>query len=404
MLAFAVITTWVGHASLARAAEAQPSTPVARGNNASDDACDDVAAVQLSRAEGDSGSRRPPLADSLAESLRAPLRRGSAGCNNNGSFPGSPGGTENFRVSFNGTGYDHKLSLPSGYTGNQNEPLPLLMYFHGWGGSSNECGGRCSTQAPSNGFAAIALQGIGPRRWASWKGFGSTESPGPRGATCEASASDNCYKDCGECADNCWWTTCQDSVAQAVAVLDSLEESLCLDLDQIWAAGCSNGAMFLHELAKDPRTAGRLAGIAGMVGSVHRGFNTGPTATMSYLSMLGNRDRTVPPFTGSHQSNGLEDEPDITVDTQNRRGGWYFHTAEAVSSVWADRLSCDPARTPTTEWGLDRFSGSINCIKHSSCRQAHVDVVECVFNGGHICDRDFQWEPMFEFMKAHPKA
>jgi len=51
------------------------------------------------------------------------------------------------------------------------------------------------------------------------------------------------------CADTCWWTTCEDSVAQVVALLDELGALLCLDTRRIHATGISNGGVFLYELA-----------------------------------------------------------------------------------------------------------------------------------------------------------
>jgi len=64
----------------------------------------------------------------------------------------------------------------------------------------------------------------------------------------------------------------------------------------IWATGCSNGGMFMFELANNPRTAHYLAGIAPMVGLPHNGFNFGPASPMSMVGMWGLNDKTVPPI------------------------------------------------------------------------------------------------------------
>lgn len=61
-------------------------------------------------------------------------------------------------------------------------------------------------------------------------------------------------------------------------------------MNMIWATGCSNGGMFLYELAHNSRTSNILAGIAPMVGLPHNGFNFGPSSPMSFIGMWGLRD------------------------------------------------------------------------------------------------------------------
>lgn len=58
--------------------------------------------------------------------------------------------------------------------------------------------------------------GYSDNLWPSWNGGGTTGSPGGIGPTCydPQGEFDYCYASCGACADTCWWTTCEDSVAQ----------------------------------------------------------------------------------------------------------------------------------------------------------------------------------------------
>jgi len=122
-----------------------------------------------------------------------------------------PGSTWTIDKTFDGDNYSHIISLPSNY--DFNKPSPLLLYFHGWTGSASDCGRYCS-QASEQGFVTVSLTGMGdPSIGNSWNGFGSTKSPGPDGKICNDKPSgDYCYKDCGVCGDECWWTTCKDSV------------------------------------------------------------------------------------------------------------------------------------------------------------------------------------------------
>ena len=75
-----------------------------------------------------------------------------------------------------------------------------------------------------------------------------------------------CYSDCGKefCKtnDGCFWTTCKDSVGQVVYVLENFLDEYCIDMDRIYAVGCSNGGMFTYELGNDARSAKYIAGIS----------------------------------------------------------------------------------------------------------------------------------------------
>jgi hypothetical protein len=109
-----------------------------------------------------------------------------------------------------GQALTHRLTLPAAYQ--PATPSALLLFFHGWGASPTTCGALCDAEAPAAGFVALSMQGIG----SSWNGSGSVASPGARGATCEANATDYCYSDCAAgCADNCWWTTCAASAPES---------------------------------------------------------------------------------------------------------------------------------------------------------------------------------------------
>jgi poly(3-hydroxybutyrate) depolymerase len=186
-------------------------------------------------------------------------------------------------VSFDGESYTHAYTYPNGLSNNQ--PAPLILYFHGWGGSSADCGVNSRTSATERGYATIALTGMGGENGDlnSWNGFGSTQSntgmasgealvagteycdeEGENDRTCDLDAYElGCYKDCnGECADECWWTTCKDSVQQTVEVLEDFINNHCIDMNRIYAVGWSNGGMFTYELANDERTAKYFAAIS----------------------------------------------------------------------------------------------------------------------------------------------
>ena len=135
-------------------------------------------------------------------------------------------------------------------------PVPLILYMHGWGGDASE-GDAFASTARKKGIATAALEGGGPAGWQSWNAGGSSSSPGPRGATCKPGSTDYCsyYAETCACAesDGCWWTTCEDSTQVLLDALEAVKKMLCVDLDQVWAAGCSNGAMMVYEALADQR-------------------------------------------------------------------------------------------------------------------------------------------------------
>jgi poly(3-hydroxybutyrate) depolymerase len=184
----------------------------------------------------------------------------SPGC----SQPQTSGSWTN-EVPFDGGSYTHAYTYPD--SASEDNPAPLILFFHGWGGSSSDCGNSCNT-ATKRGYATIAMTGIGEEygELNSWNGFGSTSSntgaalpealvagdeycsdEKENDRTCNLDAYElGCYADCESCADECWWTTCKDSVQQTVDVLEDFISRNCVDMDRIYAAGWSNGGTFMH--------------------------------------------------------------------------------------------------------------------------------------------------------------
>ena len=225
-------------------------------------------------------------------------------------------------------GHNHILTLPQDY--DASTPVPLVLYMHGWGGDASE-GAAFASTARKRGIATIALEGSGPENWKSWNAGGSSSSPGPRGATCKPGSTDYCsyYTETCECenSDGCWWTTCEDSTQVLLDALEAVKKMLCVDLEQVWLAGCSNGAMMVYEALADPRAAGIFVGGVSIVGAPHPGFWRPPASPAHLLGIWGLDDTTIP-YEASEDAPG----PGValaTVDEADERG-WY------VSHVLAD--------------------------------------------------------------------
>jgi poly(3-hydroxybutyrate) depolymerase len=185
--------------------------------------------------------------------------------------------------------------------------------------------------------------------------------------------------------------------------LDWLETNLCIDTNHVWAQGDSNGGMFAFDLAADPRTAPRFAGIAAGVGLPHYGYSRGvPLASSSgHVSMIGvwgKADTTVPPIPKPHS--GSAGHPDRTFDTEYN--GWYYQSHASTAARWAKDNGCGGATSAVTDaWGIDAAS-DLACTRYTGCR-AGVDVVGCLHSKGHSTGAE-GYSVMLAYMSAHRKV
>jgi len=209
---------------------------------------------------------------------------------------------------------------------------------------------------------------------------------------CSLYEDSGCGNKCNTDEDStCWWTTCYDSVKQVMAILDEVEQSLCVDLDQIWAAGCSNGGMFTFELARDSRSASRLKGIVPIVGLPHYGYSEGPLVDrVKMIGMWGRNDGVVPPISNTN-------DPNKTLDED---GLFYYTSSNKVMSDWTAKKGCtgngqDPI-DPEEDWSISSYK-KLSCTQ--GCSETNDPIVGCVFDGAHECYWNLIWKPVFKYMR-----
>jgi poly(3-hydroxybutyrate) depolymerase len=346
----------------------------------------------------------------------------------------------------------YEVRLPSNYDVNRPGGTPVLVYLHGWGGSFRSLPASAARHAKNNGYIVVTPTGFGDGGRNSWNGFRSARLPncsleqgyadtdcdaGPRGpglysgtSTCvdlDNSQHNYCYDSCkdasGNCpkwdgtdgADNtwnsfdgefegnytCYWTTCLDSVAQIEKLLNEVEKDYCVDRSMIWVTGCSNGGMFVYELAKDPRTSERFAGYLPQVGSPHPGFEqyrSNPTLLYppKYLmGFWGESDTTVP-----GRENFPSALPEVALDTNFN--GWLYMPARSIVSQWAamNGLPASPA-----SYDASQYSSSLSChVWEDEEDPESAEIVECFFQGGHSCPGFGKMSTMmWDFAQDHPK-
>jgi hypothetical protein len=73
-------------------------------------------------------------------------------------------------IPFDGGLYTHAYTYPD--SASEDNPAPLILFFHGWGSSSSVCGNSSDT-ATKRGYATIAMTGIGEKygELNSWMGL-----------------------------------------------------------------------------------------------------------------------------------------------------------------------------------------------------------------------------------------
>lgn len=246
---------------------------------------------------------------------------------------------------------------------------------------SEESGCGITSYADAKGYISVTVQGDGDNThrggpWYSWNAAGTTLSPGPLGATCTSSASNQnyCYTSCaseGHCPNpQCSWTTCHDtgptltgtgySVSGFIPSLyDTLESQLCLDVTREYNSGESNGGIMCYQTGVVLHA--RLAAIAPQFGSFTRGFEETPTTGLPILSFHGTRDTTVP------------------ANVSLSADGYYYTPTATIFDSWQQSNDCSGGMT--TYHSPYSGTDSLWCEGYQHCSGG--DVIRCSWKGGH---------------------
>jgi len=320
---------------------------------------------------------------------------GTAGCGHVSVLPlGLQAGTTTHLILGDGGGSrlsailglptEYWLSVPESY--DPFAPTPLLMWYHGWGGEGWNFD-DISESGASDGYIVAMPTGYNDSEvnGASFKVSGTTNVSGV--PTCRPDTDEDgeaCYSSCvesfGVCADNCWWTTCEDSVQQTLWLLDEIFASLCVDTEKVWAGGWSNGGMFAWELAINVRTAHIFSAVLPVDGSPMGGFLQPPlrSENLVVIAGWGSLDATMPPYpVGDAKPRTDAVDPGTVVSTYD---GYYFTSARSVTDVFARTLGCNETRP----WPIDasRYSHRLACVAWLECNPG-ARVIECTYLGGH---------------------
>ncbi|MBD8873049.1 PHB depolymerase family esterase [Rhodanobacter sp. DHB23] len=187
------------------------------------------------------------------------------------------------------------------------------------------------------------------------------------------------------------WNDGRDSIKRKVddvgfvrALLDAMERDFAVDRSRIYAAGISNGAIFVERLACD--MSGRIAGIATVAGTLARDYQPQcqPQYPVSVVQFDGTADPIVPYAGGEVTSFGGHGE------------GGQVLAVDATAAFWARMDGCaaadapvplppqaplDPTRVFRSQWG--------------PCRGGRAVVLYSIQEGGHTWPGGPQYLPKF---------
>jgi polyhydroxybutyrate depolymerase len=221
-----------------------------------------------------------------------------------------------------------RVHVPPGYDG--SEPRPLVLMFHGGGGSGRQfeqASSRMNPIADREGFIAVYPDGSGALQ--TWNGGGC----------------------CGYAVTND-----VDDVGFVSALLDHLEAALCIDTQRVFASGMSNGGIMSHRLACE--LAGRFAAIAPVAGT-DLTASCMPARPVPVMQIHGTDDGHVPWDGG--EGCGL--------------AGVSFTSVPDTMEGWRSRNGC-------TEMTAAYFAeGDGTCRSYVGCAEG-ADVVLCSIEGG----------------------
>ncbi|HEX4235526.1 MAG TPA: PHB depolymerase family esterase [Caldimonas sp.] len=229
----------------------------------------------------------------------------------------------------------YEIDLPA--PGTPGRPLPVVLVFHGGGGSaaSVRTQTRMSVKAAAEGFIAVYPQGSGGvagklRTWNS-----------------------------GTC---CGWAMQHrvDEMAFVAAVLDDLGNVVAIDRTRVYTTGISNGGMMAYQVAC--ALADRVTAIAVVAGEMTvPGAACRPARPVSVLVIHGTADRNLP-FDGGPGARALA-----------------VHDVKSVRSAidfWRDHDGCADAAT-------SERTGAVTRTRYPGCSgNSEVELIT-IDGGGH---------------------
>lgn len=254
-----------------------------------------------------------------------------------------------FTLEHGGLARKYNVHLPSGY--NNKNPLPLVIYLHGGGGTMKAAyEDGLDKDSDKFGFILAVPDGTGifPNRLHTWNG-GKWD-----GGDCCGSAFKNNVDDVGFIS----------------AMIDELEKKFNVDDKRIYATGISNGAIMSYRLACE--LSERIAAVAAVA----------PPAVPNPC-----------PFFGSVSIMQINGTADPAVPFNGGKGGgiigknFMAQSAQGIINFWLKGNDCAASQSVTYQ------KGDAACITYGPCGGG-AEVVLCkIEGGGHTWPSGKQYMP-----------
>lgn len=295
-----------------------------------------VLATSTASVEAQQGTLRERIRERLAE-RRKTEAPGNATPQGELARPGTHEG----RMEVMGQTRHFMVHVPPGYRAGQ--PMPLVLAFHGGGGSmdlqADDSRYGLISKSDSAGFIAVFPNG-------------HSGLPGHHLATWNAGGC------CGSARD-----TGSEDVAFVRALIEHLKQRLSVDAGRVYAIGMSNGGMMSHRLACE--LSDQLAGIAAVAGT-DATASCQPRRPIPVL-MIHARDDDHVLYQGGAGPKAFKDASKV-MD---------FVSVPETERRWVQRNQCSAA----TQQVLDKPGAA--CVSHPACAEG-VQVQLCTTEtGGH---------------------
>jgi len=297
-----------------------------------------------------------------------------------------------------------RLYLPLSY--DNNTPLPLVVDFHGWGGSARyqELDSQFIniSNSDSDPFMVATPNGMNDQPGDARGSFNCSRSDGPLGPPCDTNRTKygeiSCYTSCPNCdaSQSCDWTSCHDDVAFTRQIITYVQHHFCQDLTSVHQSGISNGGMFSYYMAS--QLSDIIASIAPVAASPLIGFGDVPNHPINVIDIHGLNDNVIP-YDHAHAEGVGPHDSVISWD------GYYYEPKQQVIKRWTNQLNCSDPKIWSTPMDGE---GGWGCLIYSGCTGG-TEIVSCTADHGHdypFVDINSSIEGtriLWKFMKTHTK-
>mmetsp|Transcript_18998 Transcript_18998/g.31073 ORF Transcript_18998/g.31073 Transcript_18998/m.31073 type:complete len:371 (-) Transcript_18998:13-1125(-) len=348
-------------------------------------------------------------------SVQAQAPAPSSGCSST-----SPGASGKFTMTDQGIERHYKVRVPESY--DSKTPFKVVYMFHGYDQNLEAFlpDDALGNALDSHNYIAVAPLGLGSgapdNKTNSWTFPGSADGkvgPGSSGssislpnATCSPNTTSLEFPSCSNSSSvvtvvnpTCSWTQCQvDDVQFVKALTTQIQNDYCIDTNNVFASGFSNGGMFTWSLAQSTEAANWFTAFGVICGLPMVGYTNGPGTGSStpVLLITGNSDTTVP--------QGDWDDANYTTTSDSQESQYYYTGATAIMQSFAAAASCGTSQAKVSSFSNNTAFTSASGECRSYCDGSMPAVLNCRADQGHEEKLDYTSEMLLTFFDAHSVA